>query len=170
MERKIPFPHIGKMAIVLSLLAVIYSGFDLTKVFASGGWTQIDANSEQNGGMACAFDTLRNRGVRFGGDDSSLNQHNRTYEWTGNAWQLVASSGPPPRVNSAMAFDSSRGQAIIFGGWVKPDNYRGDTWFWNGASWNQATVTGPHARGNHTMAYDSARGKVVLFGDRKSVV
>ena len=131
---------------------------------SAGTWTQLMQNGTSIGGMAYAYDSNRNRGVIFGGDNSSLNQLSSTHEWNGTSWTLITSSGPSSRVNVAMAFDTIRGKSVLFGGWVKPDNYQGDTWTWDGTQWSQVSSTGPYARANQAMTFDSSRGKVVLFG------
>ncbi|MEK9148999.1 MAG: PEGA domain-containing protein, partial [Candidatus Desantisbacteria bacterium] len=66
-------------------------------------WLQLDGGDVLNGGMACAYDSIRNCGVRFGGDDSNFNQNSDTYEWVGTEtlWTFITSVGPSPRANSA---------------------------------------------------------------------
>src|SRR3990170_1075687 len=73
---------------------------------SSGTWTQLIQNGTSIGGMAYVYDSNRNRGVIFGGDNSSLNQLNGTYEWNGTSWTLITSSGPSSRVNTAIVFDT----------------------------------------------------------------
>jgi hypothetical protein len=87
----------------------------------------------------------------------------RIWGWTGTAWRLLDSSGPPVRNLGGVAYDSRRNVLVLFGGGYDATHIYGDTWEWNG-TWRQITGDGPEARDHTQMAYDADRGRVVLFG------
>lgn len=150
----------GRLLVVLLSLLL-----GLVAARTHAGWTQLDPGViPPTGAPAYTFDTLRGRGVCFGGDDSTLHQHTNTYEWNGSVWTFITSVGPSPRANSSMAFMDSQGKSILFGGWVLPDNFLGDTWSWDGAQWTQLAVSGPSPRTTPASAYDKSRDRLVLFG------
>jgi hypothetical protein len=107
------------------------------------------------------YDSARGVSVLFGGIGDS--EFDDTWEWDGESWTQVSSTGPRRRFNVFMAYDERRGVSVLFGG-VTGGMILGDTWEWDGESWKQVSVGGPPARHLHTMAYDSRRGVVVLFG------
>ena len=110
-------------------------------------------------------DSARGVSVLFGGiGDSAFND---TWEWDGESWTQVSSTGPSRRYNTSMAHDERRGVSVLFGGF-DDENALGDTWEWDGNSWTQVSVGGPPARHVYAMAYDSRRGVVVLFGGSAS--
>ena len=65
--------------------------------------------------MRLAFDALRSRLVRFGGNyPTPLSQ---TWEWDGATWtQLTVSTVPPARAVPGMSYDSARRKIVLFGG------------------------------------------------------
>jgi hypothetical protein len=116
--------------------------------------------------MGCAYDRNRDRIVVFGGDSSFIwdNQLEDTWEWDGQNWLQVATTGPPRRRNCAMVYDEARAEVFLFGGWRRPNDYYADTWVWNGSVWTEKIVAGPSPRANCAVAYDRKRQRVVLFG------
>src|SRR5262249_32387785 len=119
---------------------------------------------------AMAYDADRARVVLFGGaDDSKV--CGDTWEWNGNKWELVSSTGPDPRTVPAMTYDTVRKKVVLFGGnrvlfGKSPDEktFLSDTWEWDGHNWHELNVSGPPPRAEAAIAFDSFRGRVVLFG------
>jgi hypothetical protein len=109
-----------------------------------------------------AYDSARQRVVLFGGYNNNVGRFGDTWEWDGETWTQVSTTGPSARYWHAMAYDSARQRVVLFGG--GSNGSLRDTWEWDGATWIQVPTTGPSARYSHAMAYDSARGRVVLFG------
>lgn len=123
-----------------------------------------------NPGARCdhggAFDTRRGVFVVFGGTDTSNSKpaYGDTWEYDGNSWHRVATTGPNPRTDVAMTYDRARGVCVMFGG--VSGNYSTayhDTWEWDGLIWRQVATTGPTS-GGYDMTFDEARGISVLFG------
>jgi hypothetical protein len=87
-----------------------------------------------------------------------------TWEWDGETWSQIVSTGPGPRDGTALA--GLNGKVILFGGntTVGVPNTLGDTWEWNGTVWTKRSDTGsgPSARKGHAMA--TLNGKVTVFG------
>lgn len=128
-------------------------------------WTQVaSAGPPPRVGHTMAFDPQRQRTVLFGGDSNTGvgGDLADTWEWDGVTWIQVATTGPTPRMYSAMAFDNQRGVTVLFGGGAFSP--LGDTWEWNGTDWALAATTGPAPRGRHAMAFDSQRARTLLFG------
>lgn len=133
-------------------------------------WRNFDATpppSRQT--RAMAYDSARERVVLYGGwsfcGSFSVCFDLDTWEWDGESWEQVATTGPSGRSGHAMAYDSRRGKTVLFG---SLNRLQTDTWEWDGVSWEQAATTGPPGRSGHAMAYDSVRGRTVLFGGRDS--
>jgi hypothetical protein len=111
--------------------------------------------------------------ILFGGRDASSSPYlGDTWQWDGNAWTQVSTTGPSPRAEVAMA--GLDGGVVLFGGWdgttmpgpfgSQVPEYFGDTWQWNGHAWIAWTPVGPAPapRGGHAMA--TFGGGVVLYG------
>ncbi|MFO0840023.1 MAG: hypothetical protein U1D55_16065 [Phycisphaerae bacterium] len=113
------------------------------------------------------FDSARGKIVLFGGatNDSGTTCYGDTWEWDGQQWTPIATSGPAPRLEPAMTYDSVVNRIVLFGGRVNnTTGYLGDTWELTGAAWTLVANTGPAGRGYHAMAFDASRGASVLFG------
>jgi len=100
-----------------------------------------------------------------------------TWEWDPSAgqWtQLMPTTTPSARYDSALVWDSKRNLAVLFGGMQKDQATTGipqqDTWDWNPTTKNWSlratSTTMPSPRWGHAMAYDPARGLVVLAGGK----
>ena len=103
--------------------------------------------------------------VLFGGYTAS-GYNGETWEWNGSVWTQRASSGPSPRLGSAMAYDSGRQVTVLFGG-NDGGGSIGGTWEWNGNTWSQRTNLSPakpSPRNLSAMVYDVGRGLSVLYG------
>ena len=138
-------------------------------VWKDGRWRQVaDTPVGLRDHHVMAYDSVRQRVVLFGGDGARPEGNGRrlspvdTWEWDGERWAQVATTGPGRRGRSAMVYDEKRREMVLFGG--GGDAILSDTWTWNGTRWRQAAVAGPPARYAHAMAYDSRRGVVVLYG------
>jgi N-acetylneuraminic acid mutarotase len=88
-----------------------------------------------------------------------------TWEWNGEGWRQVSSSGPTPRDNAAATHLG--GAFVLFGGIGGPASsmfvdYLADTWRWDGAAWSEAASSGPSAWAAASAA--SLNNTVVLFG------
>jgi hypothetical protein len=112
-----------------------------------------------------AYDSRRGVTVLFGGITGRRAGEvlfGDTWEWDGNAWELVATTGPTPRLGHLMVYDEARGVVVLFGG--NDGTFRNETWEWDGREWKLTAQTGPSARSRFGMAYDKKRSVVVLFG------
>lgn len=114
---------------------------------------------------AMVYDSDRQVVVLFGGclNPNPFIRNNETWEYDGNGWSLVSTSGPSPRMNYGLAYDSFNKKVVLFGGYTNYGNSR-ETWTWDGSSWTLVSTSGPSARRGHFMVYDSANKKVILFG------
>ena len=116
-----------------------------------------------------AFDSARNRLIRFGGlsrlaeSSSAAKESGLTWEWNGHGWFEVAQSGPSARFGHGLSYDMVRAGAVLFGG-TAGGKKLGDTWSWNGDNWHEHKTEGPEPRTFHAQTYDRLRGRTVLFG------
>ncbi len=117
------------------------------------------------------FDHHRDRLVLYGGLSPAVEDLADTWEWDGQAWELVArppTPGPAPRVDHALASDADRRRVVLFGGQEKPPEALADTWEWDGLAWAAKTPPvgspNPPPRIQHSMVYDEARSVILLFG------
>jgi hypothetical protein len=138
--------------------------------FTGGDWQRrvySPAPTELNG-VALAYDTARQRLVRFGGNDRDSVPQNETWEFDGAGWTRRLDVGAPTaRTGSAMAYDSQRHVIVLFGGYGPGGQKLNDTWEYDGVLWRQINtpMPRPSAREQHSMAYDVARGRTVMaFG------
>jgi hypothetical protein len=116
---------------------------------------------------AMAYDQRRGRVVMFGGTPCGLCGATTadTWEWDGEQWSVVATTGPGRRYGAAMAYDELQQRVIMFGGYDPGTRQVYDeTWAWDGESWSLLATGGPSAAFDHAMAYDQRRGSIVLFG------
>ena len=129
------------------------------------------------------YDTLRQKIVLFGGEDSSTTYLNDTWEYDGDDWVRTFSNDasqtdrPSQRHGHMVAYDEAQGLTFLFGGATtiiqncfepNPCNYLDDMWTYDGTQWTQITYNGvrPPKRAFGTMVYDAARQVMVLFGGR----
>lgn len=113
-----------------------------------------------------AFDSARGRLVVFGGEGNDRAYSGDTWEFDGTRWMRTATTGPSPRIWSAMAYDARRGRIVLFGGSGSGYGALGDTWEYDGQAWTRIDAQGPAPRYAHELAYDDVRGRVLLFGGR----
>ncbi len=121
---------------------------------------------------AMAYDSARQKVVLFGGavgygeDSVPLGD---TWEWDGQTWTQVTTSGPSARSGCAMAYDPVKQRAVLFGGRNQyitgvSEEFLNDTWEWDGSTWSYMGTGGPSRRDEHGMVYDSNRNRIILFG------
>jgi len=118
---------------------------------------------------ALVYDAARQRVVLFGGVGfvGGVSTYLAdTWEWDGDRWFEVATTGPAGRADAVMAYDAARGRVVLFGGFGS--GTFGDTWEWDGVAWTLAASTGPSARTGAAAAFDGTRGRVLLFGGSAS--
>lgn len=132
------------------------------------GWSQMNLPTPPARHSApLVYDSARDVIVMFGGLNTDAkgrgDPFGDTWEYDGNEWRQVATTGPSPRIGHAMVYDPVRGVTLLFGG-SGLDGYKNDTWQWDGAAWRLVAATGPRPRGRHAMAFDSDRGVAILFG------
>jgi hypothetical protein len=110
---------------------------------------------------AMAYDSRRQRVVLFGGFSEAGDPPADVWEWDGERWHRIPTSGPGPgaRRRHRVAYDAARGVTVLLGGNDDPS-----TWTWDGTQWRLAATQGPPPRSMHAMAYDPQRARVVLFG------
>jgi hypothetical protein len=137
--------------------------------WADGSWRRLtDTSAGPRDHHVMVYDASRGRVVLFGGSGRRPAGSERklspddTWEWDGNQWHQVATTGPSNRGRSAMAYDEKRREVVLFGG--GSDRVLGDTWLWNGQQWRLSNQPGPRPRYAHALAYDAHREVVVLYG------
>jgi len=109
------------------------------------------------------YDEARGVIVLFGGQDRNVTVLNDTWEFDGETWRRVATSGPPPRVHFALVYDALRQRVLLYGG----SNIQGDLsdfWEWDGQTWRAINAHDPGPRSAHRMAFHRGRGEVFLVG------
>src|SRR5467141_4109365 len=71
-----------------------------------GGWQQLSGSGPGDRiGFGLAYDSVRDRVVLFGGTTGN-DELGDTWEWDGNSWTKVATTGPAPRWGACMTYDS----------------------------------------------------------------
>ena len=143
------------------------------------GWVQRfpSFSPRVRNGHAMAYDAARQRVVLFGGalsnpaDIGAGPLHfNDTWEWDGNEWIQILSTGarPDPRSNHAMTYDPVRKRVVLVGGTFYDGNLPSpflDTWTWDGTKWETVPTTGTVFGGAFTsIVYDPAKNRIVACG------
>jgi hypothetical protein len=104
-------------------------------------WTKSAASGPPGRqGAGIAYDSVLQEIILFGGS-ALLNGDllGDTWAWNGSMWtQLLYSTNPAPRVDSAMAYDEAHQQVILFGGQVGNVSTPivNDTWVWGPSTTN----------------------------------
>src|SRR5262245_11281982 len=118
------------------LTVVVVAAASLGGVRAGGGslehsiesevWSERTDRPSIRRGPVMAYDSARHRLVLFGGYSARLGESRLgdTWEWDGDIWRRVSTTGPSPRAGHAMAYDSARGRVVLFGGY--DGTYLGD--------------------------------------------
>jgi len=104
-----------------------------------------------------AYDAARGRIVlhRYDGE---------TWEYNGQDWSLVTSSGPAGYGDWSLGFDPASGKLVLFGG-LTDTGYVEETSVLDGASWSSAVLTpSPPGRSIPGMFVDPESGALAIFG------
>ena len=112
---------------------------------------------------------LLNAGLGGVDDSQRIGRPTRIWGWTGSAWNLLDSLGPPIRNLAGVAYDSRRNVVVLQGGTASESLNYGETWEWSQtAGWTKRSDGGPGVRSHTQMAYDRVRGRSVLFGGQNA--
>jgi hypothetical protein len=111
---------------------------------------------------AMTYDAGRQRVLVFGGTglgtSSALSD---LWEWDGNDWAEIPTTGNPPGSNSwALAADIGRQRLVL---WGPETSYTSATWELVGSTWTQRTSAYVPAPYRGSMTFDLARNRVLLF-------
>jgi len=95
-----------------------------------------------------------------------------TWGFDGEAWTMLADSGPRPRFPSTLA--TTTDGVLLYGGPVVDDPARisiRDTWLWDGESWAEiAGESPPGPRVNTGAALDTGTGRLLMIGGGRGEV
>lgn len=112
-----------------------------------------------------AYDSLRQRVVRFGGQwaDPSAPPGflNDTWEWDGATWIPMLGNPRPSATFAAMAYDAARGVCVLYTIVIAAASYHPETWEWNGAVWTMRFPSRSPSGSAQAMAYDWTAGQCV---------
>ena len=93
-----------------------------------------------------------------------------TWEWNGNEWKFITTSGPSRRELHNMVWNPSTSEIVLFGGTVwrgLPGDriYLNDIWVYSENQWKELTSSdAPRGRSSATMVFDSTNNEIVLYG------
>lgn len=153
---------------------VLFGRGDETDTFLADTWVWRGARWVRRGTAthpgpraeaAMAYDPRRERVVLFGGYRRTAAGTLRlgdTWEWDGNGWREVATTGPAPRNGAALAYDQRLNAIVLSGG--PPAFVTSETWFWDGRVWTKAEGPGPPGRFNPVMIYHGGLEALLRFG------
>ncbi len=147
------------------MTGLLLAGLFVEAPVSQTAW-QKQAFVERRVAPAGAFDSARNRIVRFG----SVSQYDcaETWEWDGSAWiWREPKHSPSPRLYHAMAYDPIRQRVVMFGGRTpsSSDPVDQDTWEWDGDDWimRQLAIQ-PPAMERHAMIWDPLSQRILMYG------
>ncbi len=143
-----------------------------TWIWNGGSWSRrFVAGPSARSGHQMAYDSDREVVVLFGGDQVSPSTlpNNETWEWNGNSWSQVITTGPSPspRSRHIMTYDPVLRRIILQGGRVGTSAQLSDeTWEFDGATriWSQRLGQSPGLRSDHAAAYDTRKNTTFMFG------
>lgn len=149
----------GTMSMICAIVLATPGGATATEVRAdtwrwrAGSWRRAPlAGPDPRTFPVMAYDSVRDEVVLFGGRFESSDGHLRrlgdTWEWDGERWPWVSTTGPSPRSGAAMAYHPGLEAVVLFGGSGGP---LGDTWSWNGRAWTPLAVPPAPGRVPATM-------------------
>lgn len=140
-------------------------------------WAQNTTLTNTPGGLglyAMCFDAGpgRNKIVLYGGlpDNFFPIDSNQTWEYDGNNWSLITTSGVtvPPRERAAMCYHAGLQKVLMFGGIDVQCCGDDEVYVYDGptSTWSIAAVTGPRppVRTGCRMVYDTVRQICVMTG------
>jgi hypothetical protein len=150
---------------------VLFGGFNGVELgdtweFDGAQWMPVGGGTTGPGprtGHSLAYGSAQGQMLLFGGEVQGTNYFGDTWNWSGSAWTLLASSGPSPRAFHAAAYSDNCDSVILYGG-NNGNNNLSDTWEWNGTAWTFTASNAPIARKYVALAHDSANNQTVLFG------
>ena len=143
--------------------------FDDMWVYDGKEWVEVTESAPPGRYLhQMVYDEDREVVVLFGGTEigASGDPFGDTWEWDGESWELVSTSGPSPRFRHSMAYDAARGVTVLYGG--QPVN--NETWEWDGNTWQQSPADPPDTPMLAGLTYDPERERVVLFGGQTAAV
>jgi hypothetical protein len=135
-----------------------------------------DSGPEARSSAKMVYDSRRARVVLFGGHLASgcpSAACDETWEWDGDTWARVATTGPVGRGGHAVAYDPIRERVYMFGGRSSAgecessgSDYCPLLWQWDGVAWSDVGESGsrPDPRTSHSMAFDESAGHTVVIG------
>jgi hypothetical protein len=137
-----------------------------TWLLRQGGWVRMSGDGPSpRAEAAMTYDPRRGRTVLFGGRyEASAGRTERlgdTWEWDGERWSRVSTTGPSPRSGAAMAYHPGLQVIVLYGGSGGP---LGDTWSWDGRAWARLPIPAAPGRFNTVMAWDPSARRLVRFG------
>jgi hypothetical protein len=121
-------------------------------------------------GLGLAYDSRRNRVVRFGGasqfgaNATATTQVSHFSPALANV-SLATTLMPGIRSRHAQGYDPVHDLVVVFGGRSDTNATLGDTWLFDGRSWSAGPI-GPPARSDAALAWDPERQVLVLAGGR----
>ena len=118
-----------------------------------------------------AFDPFAHAEILLGTPNSTLPNERpqvHAWQWTGTEWAAIApsSTGPAPRLATALTTDPLDGGVLLFGGsGAGPGGVTdlNDTWLLKAGTWTQLTPPTKPSAGAAYAAFDEAQKVVVLL-------
>ena len=134
-----------------------YDGSDWRRVAAPSAFVARES-------AALAFDSIRSRGVLFGGLTVRGKELDETWEWDGARWVVMnLRQRPPARCAAAMA-SGVGGTTMLYGGNGR-GRVLGDTWLWDGRDWRSVSSgSAVPALAQAAMYFDGGLGRLVMLG------
>lgn len=131
-------------------------------------WQQVELVGDAPSARAEAaitFDSFRNRLVLFGGyaaESGEVTPLGDTWEYDGNSWQLMSSSGPTAANGATLVYDTSRQRSVLFT--RNAEKSKSETWEWDGSQWEYIASADSPPRYNVALSFDDDLEQVVRFG------
>jgi hypothetical protein len=141
------------------------AGNGTTWKFLGGHWSLLTTPTSppERSGAIFVYDAADRAALLYGGVSGGV-PRNDTWEYAGDAWREVASSGgaPPPSPAPVAAYDPRIPGVVVYEG-----EATASTWEFANGHWSALTSTGPGtppARTGAGFYYDSIVGYDILFG------
>ena len=114
-----------------------------TWVWDGQTWRKVsDGGPEPRARHRMAFDSRRGVVILYGGDgvntepEGGFRVLEDTWQWDGNRWTEIKTTGPGKRFMHAMAYDSARSRVVLYGG-GDGSKTLDDPWEWDGKRWER---------------------------------
>ncbi|MEZ4366530.1 MAG: DUF4215 domain-containing protein [Kofleriaceae bacterium] len=132
---------------------------------ADGTWRRRYPRVSPPGRIQCAmaYDPRRGRIVLSGGAAAIGFVASDTWEWDGETWVQVATSGAGQRYRHRLEYVGSREAMLLYGTETSSTTYT-----WNGSAWSYQGLGPSPGRWDAGLAYDPVRDVVVMFGGGRS--